>query len=364
MHIFSYKGYFLSIKIHTSVLEICVQRKKYLSCYLTIFSFVSFIFVGCSTYPSIHNSPKTALPNVKMDKNDYVLTNNYSDHRAQQHYFNASGGKIAYTDTGNGDVLVMLHGVPTSSWMYRKMLPGLQQHFRIITIDLLGYGSSDKPISGNLNYTFESQAQYVNELLSSLSVKKHSLLFHDMGGLVGWELLAKDVRKEAYIDNVVILNTIISKHGFNHPNYQKGFYTKEMAKAYSNNLSSATILNMTFDHMGLTNNIKLTENECRGYVIPMKEGSDEALYEFFTGFNDLLFEKLNTNIQSLENFQGESLILWGAEDTVLTTEQLPRLQKVLDVKNENIHIFENNSHFLAEEIPDTLNVNIIDFMKE
>lgn len=340
-----------------------MQRKKYLAYSLTIFSFVSLALAGCSTHQGINKSLATDSPNDTTARNDYVSTNNYDNHRAQQHYFNANGGKIAYTDTGSGDVLVMLHGVPTSSWMYRKMLPNLQQHFRIITIDLLGYGSSDKPISNNSNYTFEAQAQYVNELLSSLSVKNHSLLFHDMGGLVGWELLAKDVREKAYINNVVILNTIISKHGFNHPNYQKGFYAKEMAKAYSNNLSSATILNMTFDHMGLTNTITLTENECRGYVIPMKEGSDEALYDFFTGFNDPLFEKLNANIQSLENFQGESLILWGAKDDVLTTEQLPYLQKVLGVKNENIHIFENNSHFLAEEIPDTLNMNIIDFMK-
>lgn len=341
-----------------------MRRKKYLAYSLTIFSFVSLALAGCSTHQGINKPLATDLPNGTTVRNDYASTNNYDNHRAQQHYFNANGGKIAYTDTGSGDVLVMLHGVPTSSWMYRKMLPNLQQHFRIITIDFLGYGSSDKPISNTSNYTFESQAQYVNELLSSLSVKNHSLLFHDMGGLVGWELLAQDVRKEAYIDNVVILNTIISKHGFNHPNYQKGFYAKEMAKAYSNNLSSATILNMTFDHMGLTNTITLTENECRGYVVPMKEGSDEALYEFFTGFNDLLFEKLNANIQSLKSFQGESLILWGAEDDVLTTEQLPHLQKVLDIKNENIHIFENNSHFLAEEIPDILNMNIIDFMKE
>ena len=321
---------------------------------------------GCSIHQNMNKLPTVLsadMVNKKTEETYYALVGDYENHRAQQHYFDASGGKIAYTDTGRGDVLVMIHGVPTSSWMYRKMLPDLQKHFRIITIDLLGYGSSDKPVANNANYAFESQALYVEELLSHLSIKNYSLLFHDMGGLVGWELLAKDIQGKSRIENVVVLNTIVSKHGFNHPSYQKGFYAKEMAKAYSNNASSAIILRMTFNHMGLTNNIRLTENECRGYVVPMKEGSNEALYEFFTGFDDLLFEKLNANIQSLENFEGGSLILWGAEDNVLTTEQIPRLQKMLGVNNENIHIFENNSHFLAEEIPDILNMNIIEFMQ-
>lgn len=328
-------------------------------------SLILFILSGCASHQNAHKPltpPLDDMANKTTDNKNYLLPNNYESHRSQQNYFHSSGGKIAYTDTGRGDILVMLHGVPTSSWMYRKMLPDLQQHFRIITIDFLGYGSSDKPISHNANYTFESQARYVEELLANLSVKNYNLLFHDMGGLVGWELLAKDLRGESYIDNIVVLNTIISRHGFNHPSYQKGLYAKEMAKAYSNNVSSAAILKMTFNHMGLTNNITLTENECRGYVVPMKEGSNEALYEFFTGFNDLLFEKLNANIQSLENFDGNSLILWGAEDDVLTVDQIPQLQKVLNINNDTTHIFENHSHFLAEEIPNILNTNIIEFM--
>lgn len=342
-----------------------MQQNKKLTCYLTTTLLILFVLSGCSTHQEINKPLKVQsneTANKTTDKNNYVLPNNYEEHRAQQSYFYSNSGKIAYTDTGSGDVLVMLHGVPTSSWMYRKMLPDLQQHFRIITIDFLGYGSSDKPTSNNANYSFESQALYVEELLSHLSVKNYNLLFHDMGGLVGWELLAKDVRGDSYIENIVVLNTIISRHGFNHPSYQKGLYAKEMAKAYSNNLSSAAILKMTFNHMGLTNNITLTENECRGYVIPMKEGSNEALYEFFTGFNDLLFEKLNANIKSLEKFEGKSLILWGAEDDVLTIDQIPQLQKALNINNETTHIFENHSHFLAEEIPSILNTNIIDFM--
>ena len=334
------------------------MQQKNLAFYLAIFSFVSFIFIGCSTHQHVNKS-LTALSNER----EYVLTDNYENHRAQQNHFNSSGGMIAYTDTGSGDVLVMLHGVPTSSWMYRKMLPDLQQHFRVITVDFLGYGSSDKPKSTGSNYTFESQAQYVKELLSNLSVQNYNLLFHDMGGLVGWELLAEDIQEASDIRNVVVLNTIISKHGFDHPDYQKGIYAKEMAKAYSNNVSSASILQLTFNHMGLTDNINLTEKVCEGYVIPMREGSDEALYDFFTGFDDALFEKLDENIQSLEDFKGGTLILWGAEDKVLTTAQIPRLQKVLDIKDKNIHIFKKNSHFLAEEIPDKLNVNIIHFMK-
>ena len=293
---------------------------------------------------------------------EYKLSQNYANHRAQQSSFISSGGKISYLDYGSGPVLVLLHGVPTSSWLFRKMLPDLQRHFRVIAIDLLGYGSSDKPSSSAQNYHASSQANYVQELLQSLDINQYSLLFHDMGGLVAWELIDRDLVQEQTkrsISNLVLLNTIISEQGFAHPNIKKGLMARQMAQAFSNKLSSAAILEMTFANMGLNTESNLSEGECFGYVEPMREGADEALYDFFTGFDDGFFDDLDQKISGLNKFEGQTFILWGEKDKVLTTAQLPQLQKSLNVPEQNITIFPENAHLLPEEIPQALVDKII-----
>ncbi len=318
------------------------------------FSVMVFALTACST------GERTQIGDNTLSFYDPPAT--YQDHRSQQKLFSTFNGNIAYTDHGHRQnqtgeekqspqVLVLLHGVPTSSWMYRKIIPGLQQNIRVISIDLLGYGSSDKPKNGDEPYSHALQAARVEALLSHLEIEKFSLLMHDMGGLVAWEILRNQAEN---VSHLIVLNTIINKEGFNNPNINAGFFTRQMMKAYRSPLTSAAILKKTFDDLGLVDEYELTETECYGYVAPMKEGSDPALYAFFTQLNPSLFTRLNENKTLLNNYQGNTLVLWGAKDTTLTTKQIPVLQKMLAVPNENIHIYPDNAHFLAEEIPDEI----------
>ncbi len=95
----------------------------------------------------------------------------------------------------------------------------------------------------------------------------------------------------------------------------------------------------------------------------MQEGSNHALFNFYTHLNDTLYEKLEQNQFVFERFNGNTLVLWGEQDQVLTTQQIPFLQTHLNIPSKNIHIFSNNAHFLAEEIPDQLNQKINQFLK-
>ncbi len=315
-----------------------------------------FLIGACTSY--IQREKSNRLPSAMEIKADYKVVTHYKEHRAQQHILKTSVGDIAYTDHGQGEVIVLLHGVPTSSWMYRKVIPVLQHSKRVITIDFLGYGSSDKPRNQNNIYKPRRQADYVSLILSTLGIQKYTLVFHDMGGLVAWQLLKRDIQSQEHnIEKIFILNTIISKKGFNHPKWKKGFFAKQMANAYSMRLTSRKILDMTFNNMGLTNNKQLSEEECAGYVIPMREGSNLALYDFFTGFTPEFFSNLETHINLLKDYQGQAYILWGKQDKVLTMEQLPQLKKVLSIDKE--FIFNENSHFLLEEIPDTISQIIL-----
>jgi len=139
---------------------------------LLVVLFTTVVLVACGSAPSI----PAVGSNISAS---YIAPEDYASHRSQQRFFTTNAGRIAYTDHGKGPVLVMIHGVPSSSWMYRKMIAPLQESHRVITVDLLGYGSSDKPQIGNKDrnnlistYGYKSQATYVSELIASLGVNE------------------------------------------------------------------------------------------------------------------------------------------------------------------------------------------------
>ena len=275
-------------------------------------TFIALLLVSISACQTTSHLPSVSEISNKAETSDrYVLSDEYIDHRAQQSTIDTRAGKIAYLDYGEGPTLLMLHGVPTSSWLFRKMIASLQDDYRIIAIDLLGFGSSDKPKTKERNYHPNSQAKYVEQVLDHLEIENYNLLFHDMGGLVAWELLDRTVsgKSRISIDNMILLNTIVSKEGFNYPKQKKGFTAQLMSDAFVNELSSAAVLDMTFDNMGLTSNAKLTENECNGYVAPMKEGNGDVLYEFYTSFDNARFSTLERQVSNLSHFDGDVLVL-------------------------------------------------------
>jgi len=318
----------------------------------TILSGLTMGWGGCAT-----KDAPTQLAAVMSDI--YLAPADYDDHRAQQKLFEAEGGKIAFTDHGTGPAIVLIHGVPTSSWMYRKVVPQLQSNMRVITVDQLGYGSSEKPSRDDVNYSPAAQARRIEALLASRGVSEYSILMHDMGGLTAWEMLSYEPDA---VQNLVVLNTITGKTGFEHPNMEAGFITKQLMKAYTSSLTSAAILDRTFGDLGLKGQYKLTEEECYGYVRPMREGADDALFSFFTNVNDDLFADLAVKQTAWPDYKGRVMVMWGAEDEILTSRQVPTLQAAFNIPDENIHIYENNAHFLAEEIPQEIVAKVTTFM--
>lgn len=105
------------------------------------------------------------------------------------------GHQIFYRDGGTEDkpALVLLHGFPTASWDWHKMWHLLKKDFRLVCLDFLGFGFSDKPRPHN--YSIHQQADITQHLLAALGVKEFHLLAHDYGVSVAQELLARQVEQ-------------------------------------------------------------------------------------------------------------------------------------------------------------------------
>jgi haloalkane dehalogenase len=127
----------------------------------------------------------------------------------EKQYQEVQGKRIAYVEVGEGDPIVLLHGNPTSSYLWRNVIPQLQTHGRVIAPDLIGQGDSEKlPASdGPDRYSFQVAYQYLDGLLQAIGADQNvTLVIHDWGSALGFYWAQQHpsaVRGIAYMEGIV-----------------------------------------------------------------------------------------------------------------------------------------------------------------
>ena len=128
-----------------------------------------------------------------LDRNEYPFASNWLDLEA---------GRLHYVDEGEGDPIVMIHGQPTWSFMYRKLVQDLCGDYRCIAPDLIGFGLYDKP--SDWSYRVEAHGENLRQLIEQLGLKRITLVVHDWGGPIGTSYA---VDHPDNIERIVFLNT-------------------------------------------------------------------------------------------------------------------------------------------------------------
>lgn len=103
----------------------------------------------------------------------------------ESHYATVLGSKIHYIEQGNGDPIVFLHGIPTSSYLWRNIIPVLSPMARCIAPDLIGMGKSDLP---NIPYRIFDHIHYIEAFIDALDLKNITLVLHGWGSVVGFDI--------------------------------------------------------------------------------------------------------------------------------------------------------------------------------
>ena len=139
---------------------------------------------------------------------------NLKDFPYEAHYLEVDGFRLAYEDEGPADapVVLMLHGQPDWSYLYRKMIPPITAAgYRCIALDLVGFGRSDKPVDGSI-HTYEQQVAWVKAFIYGLGLRDITLFCQDWGGLIGLRIVGDEPELFA---RVIAANTYL-------PLYEKG----------------------------------------------------------------------------------------------------------------------------------------------
>jgi pimeloyl-ACP methyl ester carboxylesterase len=121
------------------------------------------------------------------------------------HFLDRDGIAMHYLDEGSGEAVVMLHGNPTWSFYYRKLVLGLRDQCRTIAPDHVGCGFSDKPDDAHYEFTLARRVRDLDELIAKLELpRKITLVMHDWGGMIGMTWAAQNPDR---IARLVLLNT-------------------------------------------------------------------------------------------------------------------------------------------------------------
>ena len=244
--------------------------------------------------------------------------------------------------------MVVLHGYPTSSYDYYKVLPELSKHYRVIIHDHLGFGFSDKPL--DYSYSLLDQAGLALQLWQQLGVKKVHLLAHDYGTSVATEIIARNNNHELTIEieKLTLCNGSMHIELSQLRTIQKllknKWLGKYVAKLTTYAIFSKNLRNVYFDKTKVSNNelkdmwMQLDYNEGRKVIHKLSQYINER-YTYWDRWIGALKE---TNLQTN--------IVWAKNDPVA----VPAIARLIatEISNNKLFWIENTGHFPMLENPD------------
>lgn len=278
----------------------------------------------------------------------------YEQFSAVQKTWTSPDGDIAYIDKGSGTPLLLLHGVPTSGWLYRKMIDSLANNgYRVIVPDMLGFGNSAHPRGYDI-YSKQAHAKRILGLMAYLKIDHWHHVMHDAGGLWTWELFKLAPNK---ISALTILNSIIYQDGFCPPlQIKKGLLGKLIMWGYR---TKTNLMVKKLFQQG-TNGHPMSKADVEGYIAPLRKGKTDALYTFFTSNTKAIPDYSNI----LKNIKIPVQVIWGTDDAILVWDkQANAVAQDLKLKETDIHLLSKN-HFLQEEAPHEVIAYILAFKSD
>jgi pimeloyl-ACP methyl ester carboxylesterase len=270
------------------------------------------------------------------------------------------GINIAYREAGPGDgpVVVLLHGFPTSSHMFRNLIPLLADRYRVIAPDYPGYGQSDMPDRAGFNYTFENFGRLIRTLLEKLGVQSYAMYVMDYGAPVGWQLFLKDPAK---------LTALVVQNGNAYEEGLKAFW--DPIKTYWADGSETSRDALRWLVKRDTTIFQYTDGvDDKERISPDNWVHDQALLDR-PGNEDVQMDvmydyrqnvPLYPEVQRLfREYQPPTLIVWGERDTIFPADGAHPYKR--DLKDLEFHLFPTG-HFALEDRGDEIVPLIRDFL--
>jgi pimeloyl-ACP methyl ester carboxylesterase len=276
-------------------------------------------------------------------------------------YATVDGHRLFYREAGdpNAPAVVLLHGFPTSSYMFRNLVPGLADRYHVIAPDHLGFGLSDAPPVEEFDYTFDALTDLTAGLLRTLGVGRYAIYVQDYGAPIGWRLALRDP---------AAITAIVSQNG---NGYDAGFVESfwKVVRAYQAKQTpdneAAVRQFLTLDATrwqyltGVPDETLVNpESWYHDYALISRPGNDMVQLKLFRDYatNAPLYPRLHEYFRAT---RVPVLAVWGRGDQIFGPAGAEAFAD--DLPDAEIHLLEGG-HFLLESALDEVAELIRNFL--
>ncbi len=271
------------------------------------------------------------------------------------------GLDIFYREAGSPDdpTILLLHGFPTSSHMFRNLIQVLSDRFHLVAPDYPGFGNSSMPSVEEYDYTFDSIAEIIDSFTEKLGLHKYSLYMMDYGAPVGYRLAVKHPER---VESMIVQNGNAYEEGLREFWDPIKAYWKEKSKENGDVLRNS-LLTIEATKWQYTNGVRnpetiAPENWFHDQYLMDRPGNKDIQLQLFYdyGSNPPLYPDWQAYFRK---YQPPTLIAWGKNDYIFPEEGAHPYKR--DLKNIEFHILDTG-HFALEEDGDKIAHLITCFM--
>ncbi|MFQ6088845.1 MAG: alpha/beta fold hydrolase [Candidatus Methanofastidiosia archaeon] len=264
------------------------------------------------------------------------------------------GLRICYLEDGEGESIILVHGWPTYSYLWRCVILKLSKTHKIFALDLIGFGDSDKPLMGD--YSIEKNVEMLKIFMEKLELERASLVGHDLGGLIVPSFAAKYPEK---ISKLVVMNTTPYHSMLTLP-------MKLMIRALQTPIFGEIFISlMKFGFKPIFKiffykKSSITDESLEEYKRPLieDENTKRAWLNSMRAIKPEDFKELE---KCIKNIKTKTLILWAENDYLVAPLSIgERLS--CEIEGSVLKTIPECGHFMQEESPDLVSKHLSDFL--
>jgi haloalkane dehalogenase len=273
----------------------------------------------------------------------------------EPHYIEINGLRIHYVEAGSGDPILCLHGEPTWSYLYRKMIPSLSQVGRVIAVDFVGFGRSDK-LTEIGEYSYQMHHDVVAGCINQLELRNITLVCQDWGGLLGLPVATEMPERFA---RLVIMNTGLPTGD---GPISEGFM---QWRAFAERMGVELVAGQIIAISTLSRN--LPEAVQAAYDAPFPDASYRAGVAAFPLLvpikpDDPGAAEIRAARQALESWDKPVLVMFSDNDPVTRGGDKFFCRLIPTANQQPEIVIQNAGHFLQEEKGEEIAGHIVNFL--
>ncbi|EAW34640.1 alpha/beta fold hydrolase [Lyngbya sp. PCC 8106] len=266
---------------------------------------------------------------------------------------------------GEGELVVLLHGFPEFWYSWRYQIPALARHYKVVVPDLRGYNDSDKPATG---YDLDTLSADIQGLIERLGYAKAHIVGHDWGGTIAWHMAQKFPQ---YVNRLAVLNAPPPHRfvqelmgnldqlrrswfvlAFQVPNLPEWLIQQNLNNFVIDLLRGQAIRKGAF-----------SAEETKIYQAALEKPG--VIASALNYYRQLLWPPnwLSSTMRSPQKVKSPTLVLWGKEDEFFSHKLLEGLDRLIAAPFK-LQLVADCGHWIQQEVPQTVNRELISFLRD